>query len=166
MERATLNTYRGSPWLNRPLGKANGESPRSFPGWRVHLGNAPVGSARSCRVRGRGSVVECGSPLPLCDLRTKDRPYAPRAEAKAPEGWRTPKASPRRGASAGAVCGCAPPRRNRIARLDELGVDGDWLTRVQTCSDVFRRVVCKRGVKCHVRWIGWVPKIGCDGVLL
>ena len=27
---------------------------------------------------------------------------------RAGEGWRTPKASPRRGASAGAVCGCAP----------------------------------------------------------
>src|SRR5580765_984108 len=66
-------------------------------------GNAPVGSAKSCRVRGRGSVVECGSPLPRCDLRTKARPYAPGAEAKAPEGWRTPKASPRRGACAGSV---------------------------------------------------------------
>jgi hypothetical protein len=30
---------------------------------RVHLGNAPVGSARSCRVRGRVSVVECARPL-------------------------------------------------------------------------------------------------------
>ena len=105
-------------------GRYETSSPKSTGNWGasrvialVHLGNAPVGSARSCRVRGRGSVVECGSPLPLCDLRKKDRPYAPRAEAKAPaavaalwragEGWRTPKASPRRCASAGAVCGCA-----------------------------------------------------------
>src|SRR5580765_7286570 len=75
----------------------------------VHLGNAPVGSARSCRVRGRGSVVECGSPLPLCDLRTKGRPYAPRAQAKAPEGWRTPKASPRRGVTSSQVIECFQP---------------------------------------------------------
>ena len=41
----------------------------------------------------------------------QNRPYAPHAQAKAAEACRTPKASPRRGASAGAVCECARCRR-------------------------------------------------------
>src|SRR5580765_86320 len=110
-----------SAWLFGDTLKPRSQAGKTSAG--VHLGNAPVGSARSCRVRRRGSVVECGSPLPLCDLRTKNRPYAPGAEAKAPEGWRTPKASPRRGASAGAVCGCAPShaKPKEVIHGDSLG---------------------------------------------
>jgi len=104
-QRVTKNGKTSIPAAHRPRA-------------RVHLGNAPAGSARSCCVRGRVSVLECGSPLrpaiaqrrrlPLCVLREKDRPHAPRAKATAAEACRTPKASPRRGASAGAVCECAP----------------------------------------------------------
>jgi hypothetical protein len=116
----------------------------------VHLGNAPVGSARPCRVRRRVSVVERGRPLPPCDLRKEDRPYAPRAEAKAPaavaalwraeEGWRTPKAWPRHGASTGAACECARGE----GQAWPLGLTArEWpvnVLRIRKLSKLFRQI--------------------------